>query len=78
MNIGGVSRKEQGHLSTQMDQNTKANGKRVFELDLENILMRMVIGTKDHGTIVIRKDMECTITVKLRQNTQVDSLFSYM
>lgn len=32
----------------------------------------MVIGTKDRGKIIIKKDMECTITVKLRQNIQVD------
>lgn len=39
MNIAEVSRKEQGHLSTQMDHNMKGNGRGVFGMGMENILM---------------------------------------
>ena len=70
-----VSRKEMGHLFTQMDQNMKVIGRRVLKMDLENILTQMVIGTKDRGKMVARKGMECITTVKLKQNIQVNSGF---
>ena len=72
VNITKVTRKETGHLFTQMDQNMKVIGRRVLKMDLENIHMQMVIGTKDRGKITVRKDMECIITVELKQHIQVN------
>jgi hypothetical protein len=71
VNIAEVSRKGLGHLSTQMDQCMKANGRMVFDAVLENTLMQMVIGMKDRGKIIVRTDMECTITMTLPQSIQV-------